>query len=89
MAAPVNPGTDSSMDWPAMGEIVSAQYESKEKPPKQFHSPTECFRNSSNGIWVTTYAEAPKLRIIIASHTGHGGHRRLNVTMATIREHFY
>ena len=29
-----------------------------------------------------------KLRIIIAAHTGHGGHRSTNVTMATVRAHF-
>ena len=30
-----------------------------------------------------------KLRILIAAHTGHGGHRGINVTQASVEAHFW
>ena len=88
MVAPINPGVDSQLDWPNIEDIKEAQSSANEAPPKQFSNTPSGFRNSRGVLWIPSESTLLKLRIIIAAHTGHGGHRSTNVTMATVRAHF-
>ena len=97
MYAPINPSADPKFDWPSYRDIISAQEESNEKPPKSF-SPSNKGIVDSNGVfWLpsgechprgATKLHSLKLRILIAAHTGLGGHRGPSVTKAAVKAHF-
>ena len=89
MLAPINPGTDSSLDWPNLKDIKNSQTSSVEKTPKEFRKTKDGLKNDKGVLWIPTHDKTLKFRIIIAGHTGHGGHRSWRVTLATVRAHFF
>ena len=88
MMAPINPGVDSELDWPSLQDIISAQNSAKEKPRSSFKQTDDGWVDSNGVHWVPGGEDLLKLRILIAAHTGHGGHRNWRATHATIRSHF-
>ena len=88
MCAPINPGIGSQYDWTRLDEIIKSRSNSKVKLPMSFKITGEGFRNDKKQLWITPDYEQLKLRIIIAGHTAHGGHRSWRVTLASIQSHF-
>jgi len=89
MMAPINPGLDSSLDWPTFKDIITSQENTSEKPPSWFNKTEQGWVDASGVSWLPPNDELLKLRILIAAHTGPGGHRGWGPTRASIRQHFY
>lgn len=89
MQAPISPATDSNYDWPTLKDIISSQNDAKESPPSSFRKTKNVWKNDEGAIWIPFEDGQLKLRIIIAAHTGFGGHRSWRVTHATIKSHFW
>ncbi len=88
MMSPINPGLDPELDWPNLNEVISSQKNAQESPPASFQHTDEGWVNEEGAIWIPSSDESLKLRILIAAHTGHGGHRSGRVTHASIKPHF-
>ena len=88
MMAPINPGSNPELDWPSLEEIVKAQNSAKESPPPSFEQSDEGWVDATGVHWIPSGEDLLKLRIMVAAHTGHGGHRSWRATHATIRSHF-
>lgn len=89
MMAPINPGIDGKLDWPEVDEILKSQSNSDLTPPRRFRKSANGYQNSSGVTWIPADDEKMKLRLIIAAHTGIGGHRGVKVTEASIKSHFF
>jgi len=80
--------TDTGFIWPTLGFIRTAQHKAKEQPPKGYVKIRAIWEN--NGIyWVPSKAASLQLVIIVAAHTGTGGHRGMDATISVIKEKFY
>lgn len=79
MYAPINPGNDSTLDWPNVDDIIKAQTYTKERPARPCKKSDSIFRNTDDVIWIPSTYTLLKLRILIAAHTGQGGHRRWKI----------
>ena len=97
MLAPVNPSMDSKFDWPSLSDVFFAQKNTKEKPPNGFGPSDKGIINADSVFWLPSRSCHPwgdsklrllKLRILIAAHTGIGGHRGPNITRAAVKAHF-
>lgn len=88
MYAPVNPGLDPKLDWPSCDEIIASQESSREKPLAGFNKTDAGWCDEKDRIWIPSDDELLKLRILIAAHTGIGGHRGQRVTRAAVEGHF-
>lgn len=77
--APVNPGIDNHYDWPSPSKIKKAQQNSPEKPPKSFRTNPDGIIRNKNIVWISP-VDLLKLRIIVAAHSGIGGHRGVDAT---------
>ena len=89
MMCPVSPATDPKLDWPTMNEIILSQKNAKESPPASFQRTDEGWVSKRGAMWIPSNDSLLKLRILIAAHTGHGGHRGWEVTLASINPHFH
>lgn len=89
MFAPINPGIDKKLDWPSISEVIESQKKSKLIPTKRFKQTSKGFTDSNGITWIPHDDRLMKLRIIIASHTGLGGHRGAKVTSAAIKSQFH
>ena len=89
MLAHINPGVYAKMDWPNIEDIKEAHLTTKEAAPKTFVKTASGILNSRDVLWVPSTSRLLKLQIIIAAHTGHGGHRSAAVTTATMKEHIF
>ena len=87
--SPINPGLDPKLDWPTLEEIIDSQKNSKEPPPTSYKHTEKGWVNESGATWIPASDKLLKLRILIAAHTGFGGHRSWRVTHASIKSHFY
>ena len=85
MYAPINPGIDNTMDWPSFGDIVKSQSKTKELPASSFTNTEQGIKNEKGQLWIPKDDKELQMRIIIAAHTGQGGHRSWRVTLATVQ----
>jgi len=85
--APVNPSLDKTLDWPSLADIKASQKKSKEKPPRRFQESNGIIQYK-DVIWIPSNDNSMKIRILVAAHTGLGGHRGPDVTAAAVRAHF-
>ena len=88
LLAPVNPGLDKRLDWPSLHDITSSQEKSTETPPKGFTKIGRGLVKNKDVIWIPSQDELLKLRVLIAAHTGWGGHRGPDVSAAAVKAHF-
>ena len=89
ICAPISPETDPKLDWPTISDIKKSQTSSNQVPPNRFGLTEEVFKDSKDIIWIPSDDELLKLRIIIAAHTRHEGHRSQRVTLVSVRAHFF
>lgn len=87
--AQITPGTAEEYDWPSHHELARAQRKTAEKPPLGFKWSEGIIQNEAGVFWVPQNESLLQLRIIIASHTGRGGHRGIDPTQRTVQQHFY
>lgn len=87
--SPMTPEKKEKFDWPTRHEISEAQQATTEEPPRSFRYTDGIIQNSSKVIWVPQDNELVRLRIMIAGHTGRGGHRGVKPTLDIFRQHFW
>lgn len=88
MMAPVNPGVDAELDWPTLDDVIASQKATANTPPPSFRLTQDGVADTNGVLWIPSDDNLLKLRILIAAHMGHGGHRSWRATDATIRSHF-
>ena len=88
MLAPINPGLDPKLDWPCLDDIIESQESSAEDPPSNVKKTESGWKDDKGRLWIPSEDELLKLRILIAAHTGYGGHRAKKVTEASVSAHF-
>ena len=89
MVATINPRVDDKMDWPKLSEVAKAQRIYKEAIPTEFSKRNGVIKSKKSVIWVPAENETLKLRIIIATHCGMGGHRAVSPTKATVEKYLW
>lgn len=89
MLAPVSPGLDPELDWPTLDGIIASQDASKELAPSSSKSTSKGLVNDEGVSWIPSTDHKLKLRILIAAHTGYGGHRGWKVTHETVKSRFF
>ena len=90
--APIAPSLDEDFKWPNVKDIKSSQNMWEKKTSDKI--PTNVNQqgllcNEHNSIWIPSEDTKLQLRICIISHCGRGGHRGIETTYKTIRDHFY
>ena len=88
MMCPINPGLSEEFDWPTCKEIIASQTNAQESVPPSYRKKDEIWVSEEGATWVPDCDELLKLRILIAAHTGQGGHRSWRVTLASIKPYF-
>ena len=88
MRAPMVTAIGSVLDWPTREDVKNSQAASAEKTPKRFKKRKDRIQNDRGVLWIPVDDVILKLRIIIAEHTGLGGHWSWPATLATVRSHF-
>ena len=88
MVSPINPGLNPELDWPSREEILVSQENYSQSVPSSYRQTCEGWVNEDGATWIPDNDNLLKLRILIAAHTGHGGHRSGRVTHASIKPHF-
>jgi len=90
MVAPITPSNSEEFDWPKRSEIKSVQILSKKDAPNRFKEVNGILQDSNGVFWIPPDSEDMlKLRIIIACHTGIGGHRGIRSSTKALESHFY
>jgi len=90
MLAPISPSLSQDLDWPNLREIKSSQQCSKEQVPRRFKELEGVFQDDNEVIWIPSDVDdLLKLRILIASHTGAGGHRGIRSSTNALKKHFH
>lgn len=89
MYAPINASCSEEYDWPTYQDFQNACTSTSEEPPKGFTLHDGAYKNPSGVVWIPKEYEQLRLRVIIAGHTGRGGHRGIEATKLLISSHFY
>jgi len=89
MYAPICPSASEKYDWPKMEDVARSQQESSETAPRRFRLQEGILQDSRSVVWVPRADQLLKLRLLIASHTGVGGHRGISPSLRALEEHFY
>jgi len=90
MLAPITPSSSQKFDWPTRTDIESIQQASKDHVPNRFELVDGLFQDSEGIVWIPYRGADPlKLRILIAAHTGIGGHGGIHSSMNVLRRHVY
>lgn len=89
MYAPVSPTLDETLDWPKQDDVINSQQKATERPPKQSETSNGLIINDKGQTWIPSSDNRLKLRILIAAHTGQGGHRSSHVTQSAVESHFW
>ena len=84
MMCPINPGLSEEFDWPTCKEIIASQTNAQESVPSSYRKKDEIWVNEEGATWVPDCDELPKLRMLIAAHTGQGGHRSCQISVGII-----
>ena len=87
--APISPVMDSKFDWTALKDMILSYNDAKESTPSSFKNRENGWVNKEGASWIQYSANLLKLWIIIAAHTGYGGHRSWRFTHASIKPHFW
>lgn len=88
MVARISTGLNAKCDWPTSSDIELSQQRAKEKPGKSFRKTHGVWSNLRGADWIPPKDQALQLRILIAAHTGIGGHRGWRTRKATVEAHF-
>lgn len=88
IVAPISPGLNAHCDWPSRAEIKEAQRRADSKPGVSFRQTQGLWSSGRGATWIPPNEQSLKLRILIAAHTGIGGHRGWRTTKATVAAHF-
>lgn len=89
MVAPITPSLSEELDWPSREDITNAQRTSSAPRPSGFEQAGDIVQDRRGVIWIPPDADPVlKLRILIAGHTGLGGHRGSRTSLAILRAHF-
>lgn len=88
LPAPVTPGLDGIFDWPSLTDIKNSQSNAKSKPPPRFHIRDGLWKNARGITWIPVEDNELNIRILVAAHTGRGGHCGLKTTRRIVSFHF-
>jgi len=90
MFAPISPSLSEDFDCPSKTDLISCQGNAKATPPSRFKNTEGIFQDSSGVVWIPSDCDhLLKLRILIAAHTGHGGHRGIQPSLDSLKRHFH
>jgi Integrase zinc binding domain len=70
-------------------EIIESQRKSSETRPRGFVQVDGCICDGKDIFWVPQEPADLRLRIIIAAHAAHGGHRGVQATLRSLSTEFY
>jgi Integrase zinc binding domain len=81
VTAPLSPSTFSDYDWPENDTQKNAQLAADDPMPLECTMDSEGLaRYQSQAVWIPDGDKALQLRLLIAAHTGPGGHRGITTT---------
>lgn len=89
VVAPISPATDSAFDWPDLGDIKAAQLDAAEPMPTDCSTDEEGLarhKSEPRVVWIPDGDKMLQLRLLIAAHTGPGGHRGASTTERAMRD---
>jgi hypothetical protein len=77
----MSPTNGQRCDWPDHDALKNAQLAADEPMPQEYIVDSEGLaRYQSQADWIPDGAKTPQLRLLIAAHTGPGGHRGITTT---------
>jgi hypothetical protein len=81
VTAPISRSTFSEYDWPDRDSLKNAQLAADDPVPQECTVDSEGLaRYQSQAVWIPDGDKTLQLRLLIAAHTGPGGHRRITTT---------
>jgi RNase H-like domain found in reverse transcriptase len=81
VTAPISPSTFSKYDWPDHDSLKNAQLAAVNPVPQECTADSEGLaRYQSQAVWIPDGDKTLQLRLLIAAHTGPGGHRGITTT---------
>lgn len=89
MYAPVNPSGNIEYDWPTRSDLVKCQNDSKSKRPKDYSIIDGLVLDPKKRAWIPEDDHMLKLRLLIAAHCGHAGHRAKTITTSAVAKEFH
>ena len=85
--APIAPQLSEDPEWPDLGSLRSAQQNATEEmPPECMVDHMGLARFESKALWVPDSDKSMQLRLLVAAHTGPGGHRGASTTVRGMRD---
>ena len=89
LVAPMSPSLSEEYDWPCRDGLISTQGSANETYPSQFSKIYGLLQDEGGVVWIpTSNSESLRLRILVAAHTGIGGHRGITPSYDVIKRHF-
>ena len=79
--APISPQTSEEPEWPDVDDLRKAQRSVDEVPPECEVDGRGLAVFGSGAIWVPDSDKMMQLRLLLAAHTGPGGHRGASTTL--------
>ncbi len=86
---PIRPDLDEKLDWPNLKDVLEAQRTSNETPPPRSEESNSGWKDNRDVVWAPAEDSLLNLWILIAAHTGKGGHPSWRTTKATVESHFW
>jgi Integrase zinc binding domain len=81
VTAPISPPTFSEYDWPDHTSLKNAQLAADDPVPQECTVDSEGLaRYQSQAVWIPDGDKTLQQRLLIAAHTGPGGHRGITTT---------
>ena len=88
MYAPISASEKKEFEWPSRADLIKSQKSSRDKYPKKFNMNNGMIQNDQGVVWIPQKDDLLKIRILIAAHTGLGGHRKKTTTLRSLKDHF-
>ena len=89
LVAPITPSIDSRLDRPKAADIITSQAKRHEQPPSRFEKVNDIWQDKRGVVWIPSPDRLLRLRIMVAGHTGYGGHRGYRTTQVIVTASFW
>ena len=89
LVAPMSPSLSEEYDWPCRDDLISTQGKSNETHPNKFSNFDGLLQDEGSVVWIpTSNSESLRTRILVAAHTGIGGHRCITPSYNAMKHYF-
>lgn len=89
MYAPITPSSQDQYDWPNRRALQESQERSREEPNRDIRFKDGLLRSDAGVVWIPQKDRELKIRLLVAAHTGVGGHRGIRTTTSVMTNHFF